>query len=330
MKKYLILLFLLLPLLGCSKKQEGAPIVTIDGEKVTLQQFNTELDKIPMNMKMAVASQSGKKEFLDKLIVRKLLVKEAKKAGIEKDKEFLNQLDELRETLIIQSLLKKKIPAETKSSDEELQKFYDANKEQFKRDKEVRARQIVVNSEAEAKEIQNKIAKGEDFAELAKRFSIDPSAKNSGGDTGYFPVNRLIPELREAVMKLSKVGQVSTPVKTKQGYLVIMKLEGAREGGIVPFEEVKDFIKQKLSQDKQAEALKSYIEGLKKNAKIVINEDLLKSDTKGIDQPKSENTQTPTDAPTAPDSAKTSDSNPVDQKQESAPSKTEGAAPVKK
>ena len=91
MKKYLIFLFLLLPLFACAKKEDGKTIASIDGEKITVQEFNTELDKIPMNMKMLVASQSGKKDFLDRLIVKKLLLKEAKKDNIEKEKEFQDQ-----------------------------------------------------------------------------------------------------------------------------------------------------------------------------------------------------------------------------------------------
>jgi peptidyl-prolyl cis-trans isomerase C len=279
MKKLAILLLLLLPLFACGKKQEGKAVATIDGEKITVQEFNAELDKIPMNMKMLVASQSGKKDFLDRLVVKRLLLKEAKKDKIEKEKEFQDRLSDIREQLIIETLLKKKVTAESQFKDEELQKFYEAHKEEFKKDREIQTRQIVVKTEAEVKEIQSKIAKGEDFAELAKKYSIDPSAKTTGGDIGYHPKGTLIPEFEEAAFKLTKVGQVTPPVKTQLGYHLI-KLEGERTGAYVPFAEVKDFVRQKLTQEKQTEVLKKYIDDLKKNAKIVINEDAIKDDTK--------------------------------------------------
>jgi peptidyl-prolyl cis-trans isomerase C len=320
MKKYLLLLLLFLPLIGCSKKEEGKVIVSIDDEKVTVAQFNAELDKIPMNMKMLVASQSGKKEFLDKLVVRKLLLKEAKKAGVEKEKEFQDKLNDIKEQLVIESLLRKKVTAEAKFDDDTLQKFYDAHKEEFKRDKEIRTRQIVVGTEQEAKEIQTRIAKGEDFAELAKRFSMDPSAKTNGGDVGFHPRGSLIPEFEAAAFKLTKVGQVTPPVKTKLGYHII-KLEEMREGAIVPFPEVKEFIRQKMTQEKQTEVLKTYIEGLKKNAKIVINEDLLKSDVKNSVTPPA----TEGSAPAAPEVGKTGDAKPEAPKQETAPATGETA-----
>lgn len=288
MKRYLIFLFLLLPLIACSKKEEGKTLATIDGDAITLQEFNNELDKIPMNMKMLVASQSGKKNFLDRLVVKRLLLKEAKKENIEKEKEFQDKLADIKEQLTIESLLKKKINVESKFSDEDLKKYYEAHKEEFKKEQEIETRQIVLKSEQEAKEIQGKIAKGEDFGDLAKRYSIDPSAKATGGNIGYHPKGTLIPEYEAAAFKLTKVGQVSPIVKTQLGYHII-KLEGAKPASYVPLAEVREVIKQKMSQEKQSEILEKYIEDVKKNTKIVINEDLLKEESKNTGEaPKTE------------------------------------------
>jgi parvulin-like peptidyl-prolyl isomerase len=279
MKKYLVFLFLLLPLFACTKKDAGKSIATIDGEKITVQEFNSELDKIPINMKMLVASQSGKREFLDRLIVKKLLLKEARKDNVEKEKAFQDRLADIKEQLTIESLLKKKVNTEAKFADEDLEKYYDAHREEFKRDREIQTRQIVVKSEPEAKELEARIAKGEDFADLAKRYSVDPSAKNTGGDIGYHPKGTLIPEYEAAAFSLTKVGQVSQPVKTQLGYHII-RLEGVRTDVYVPFPEVKDFIRQKMTQEKQAEVVQKYIEELKKNSRILVNEDMLKEEAR--------------------------------------------------
>jgi peptidyl-prolyl cis-trans isomerase C len=309
MKKYLILLFLLLPLFACAKKQEGKAIASIDGDKITLQEFNAELDKIPMNMKMLVASQSGKKDFLDRLIVKKLLLKEAKKDNVEKEKEFQDRLSDIKEQLTIEALLKKKVTSESKFSDEDLQKYYDGHKEEFKKPKEIQTRQIVVKTEQEAKEIQGHIAKGEDFAELAKKYSMEPSAKTTGGDVGYHPKGTLIPAFEEAAFKLTKVGQGTPPVTTQFGYHLI-KLEGVKEEAYVPFAEVKDFVRQKLTQEKQTEVLKKYIDELKKNAKIVINDDVLKEDAKKTEAPAT----SPEVSPSAQSAQKPAETGPETQK----------------
>jgi peptidyl-prolyl cis-trans isomerase C len=278
MKKYLVFLFLLLPLFACAKKESGKAIATIDGEKITVQEFNAELDKIPMNMKMLVVSQSGKKDFLNRLIERKILLREARKEKVDKEKEFQDRLADITEQLMMQSLLKKKVNTEMKLTDADLEKYYNEHREEFKKDREIQTRQIVVKTEQEAKEIAGRIAKGEDFADLAKRYSIDPSAKNTGGDIGYHPKGTLIPEYEATAFQLTKIGQVSQPVKTQLGYHII-KLEGMKTGTYVPFPEVKEFIRQKLTQARQAEVLQKYVEDLKKKSKITINEDVLKEES---------------------------------------------------
>ena len=171
-----------------------------------------------------------------------------------------------------------------KFSDADLQKYYDEHKEEFKRDREIQTRQIVVKTEQEAKEIETRIAKGEDFADLARRFSVDPSAKTTGGDIGYHPKGTLIPEYEAAAFGLTKVGQVSQPVKTQIGYHII-KLEGVKTGTYVPFPEVKDFIRQKLTQAKQTEVVQAYVEELKKKSKILVNDDMLKEEAHAGEAP---------------------------------------------
>ncbi|HOJ43480.1 MAG TPA: peptidylprolyl isomerase, partial [Syntrophorhabdaceae bacterium] len=230
------------------------------------------------NMKMMVATQSGKKNYLEKIIMKKLLLREAKKEDIEKNPEFQERLKDIKEQLVIEFLLKKKINVDAQITEDDLKQYYEKNKEAFKRDREINTRHILVNTEDEARQIKEKISKGEDFAELAKKYSIDPSAKANGGEIGFHPKGTLLPEYEAAAFKLNKVGQISDIVKTKFGYHII-KLEGIRPPSYMPYEEVKDYIKQKIAQEKQTQALEKYITNLKSTAKITINEDLLKDET---------------------------------------------------
>lgn len=277
MKRLFICFCLLFFVFSCSKKENGTILATIDGEDVTLQEFNKELDKIPANMKMLVATQTGKKNYLDRLVVKKLLLKVAKKEKVDSEKEFQDRLTDIKEQLLIESVLKKKINADTKIADADLKKYYDDNKENFKKDREINTRHILVKTEGEAKQVQGRLLKGEDFAELAKKYSIDPQASANGGELGYHPKGTLMPEYEETALKLTKVGQISGIVKTKYGFHII-RLEGIRPPTYVPFEEVKDFMKQKIAQEKQTELLEKYINELKKEAKITIKEELLKEE----------------------------------------------------
>jgi peptidyl-prolyl cis-trans isomerase C len=277
MKKLFIGIVVVLCFFSCTKKENGKVLVTIDKNKITMEEFNKELDKIPMNMKMAVATESGKKSFLDRLIMKKLLLIEANKEKIENEKEFQTRLLDIKEQLQIESLLKKKIASNAQLNDEELKKYYDANKDKFKKEKEINTRHILLKTEEEAKQIKEKLQNGEDFVELAKKFSIDPNAKTTGGELGFYPKGSLLPEYEDVAFKLAKVGQVSGIVKSQYGYHII-RLEGAKPPTFVAFDEVKDFIKQQIAQEKQKELVEKYIEDLKKSSKITINETLLKEE----------------------------------------------------
>ena len=279
MKRFCIVAFAILALFGCSKTDNGKVLATIDGEKITMDDFNKELDKIPVNMKMLVASESGKKNFLDRLVVRKLLLKEAKKEKIDSEKDFQDRLADIKDQLVIESLLKKKIITEAQISDDELKKYYEEHKEEFKRPKEINTRHILLKTEGEAKQVQAKLLKGDDFVELAKTYSIDPNAKASGGEIGFQPQGSLLPDYEKAAFNLKKPGDISGIVKTQFGYHII-RLEAVRPAAYVPFEEVKDSIKNGIVQARQGEMLEKYIDSLKKGSKISINENLLQAPEK--------------------------------------------------
>jgi peptidyl-prolyl cis-trans isomerase C len=317
MKKWLILPLILFALIACAKKEQGKTLATVDDEVITMEQFSAELDKIPTNMKMLVVSQSGKRNFLDRLVVKKLLLKEAKKDGIEKSKEFQDRLTDIKDQLIIESLLKKKVQLNLNLTDADMKKYYDANREQFKREQEIETSQIVLKTEQEAKEIQGRLLKGESFEDLARTYSIDPSAKSTGGKIGYHPKGTLIPEYEQAAFKLTKAGQLSPIVKTQLGYHII-RLEGTKAPSYVPFEEVKEFIKQKMGQEKQAEVLEKYIAELKKSAKITINEDLLKEEKKPAEPATTEPAKT---EPSKAEPAKTEPAKPAPAAPQAAPAK---------
>jgi peptidyl-prolyl cis-trans isomerase C len=278
MKKVLILFCLVFLLFGCGKKEEGGKVLaTIDGEKITIEEFNKELDRIPANMKMLVLTQSGKQSFLDRYIVKRLLMDEAKKENIEKDKEFQDRLVDIKEQLLIESLLKKKVSTNVNQSEEQLKDYYEKNKDKFKTGQEVDTRQILVKTEQEAKEIRAKLDKGEDFADLARKFSIDPSAKTTGGAIGFHAKGTLVPEYEAVAFKLTKAGQISPPVKTQLGYHII-QLQGIKPPAYTPYEEVKEFIKQRIVQEQQNDVLEKYVSDLKAKAKITINAELLKGE----------------------------------------------------
>jgi len=109
----------------------------------------------------------------------------------------------------------------------------------------LRARHILVESEAEAQAVIARLDSGEDFADLARQYSIGPSAER-GGDLGYFDPTRMVPEFSQAAAAM-EVGSFSRePVKTPFGWHVIQLVDRSHSG-VAPFEELQDSLREHVS-----------------------------------------------------------------------------------
>ncbi|MFZ3360471.1 MAG: peptidylprolyl isomerase, partial [Xanthobacteraceae bacterium] len=146
-------------------------------------------------------------------------------------------------------------------TDDAMHKVYDEAVKQMAPEEEVHARHILVATEAEAKEIEDQLKKGADFATLAKQKSKDPGAAD-GGDLGYFTKDQMVPEFADAAFKLDK-GQISDPVHTQFGWHII-KVEDKRTKPTPTFDEVKPQIENFVAHKAQAEM----VANLRKSATI--------------------------------------------------------------
>lgn len=155
-------------------------------------------------------------------------------------------------------------------SEADAKQIYDAQIGQLKPEQEVHARHILVSTEAEAKEVAERLKKGEDFAALAKEKSKDPGAE--GGDLGFFARGQMLKPFEDAAFAL-EVGQISEPVQTQFGWHII-KVEEKRDQALPTFDQVKGAIIAQLVQAKAQEV----VSGLRDSAKIeVVDPELKKS-----------------------------------------------------
>ena len=257
-----------------SQKKSGQVLAEVNGSVITTADYSKELESLPPYLKPMAETADGKKELLDTMIVREIILQQANKEGIDKSQAVTDKLEDLKKRVVVEAFLKKKVEEQTKIGDAELQDFYNKNKDKFKTGDQVKASHILVKTEPEAQEILKQIKAGGNFEELAKKHSID-AAGAKGGDLGWFGKGAMLPDFEKAVFGL-KEGAVSGIVKTKFGYHII-KLTGKRAAGLRPFEEVKDQLKAAMLPEKQQEIFKKLKDELKKSAKFSIKEDVLKS-----------------------------------------------------
>ncbi|MFZ2950835.1 MAG: peptidylprolyl isomerase, partial [Desulfuromonadaceae bacterium] len=253
-------------------KKEGKVLAEVNSGSITTGDFDRELKNLPEYLKAMADTPQGRKEMLDTMVIRELILQQAAKDGLDKGPEIEEKLQDLRKRLIVESFLKKKVEVESNVSDEELKKFYEQNKDKFKSGEQVKASHILVKTEKEAKDILAQLKAGGTFEELAKKSSVDSSAAK-GGDLGWFGKGSMVPAFEKAALAL-KEGQISDVVKSDFGFHII-KLTGKRAAGIPPFEEVKEQIKGAIMPTKQQEVFQKIKDELKKTAKITIKEDVL-------------------------------------------------------
>jgi peptidyl-prolyl cis-trans isomerase C len=167
-------------------------------------------------------------------------------------------------------------------TEDDAKKYYSENTKQFEMPEQVRASHILIKpdttdpntdpndakekAKTKAGDLLKQVKGGVDFAELARANSSCPSSKQ-GGDLNFFGRGQMAPAFEKAAFEL-KVGQVSDIVETRFGYHII-KITDHKDPNVIAFEQAKGDIENVLTQQKQGELAKEYIESLKAEANIV-------------------------------------------------------------
>lgn len=197
----------------------------------------------------------------DELITREIFMQEAKKRALDATDEYKNQLELARQSILIRTLLAD-VQKKSAVSDAEIQAEYD----KFVKEnagQEIRSRHILVETEAQAKDLIAQISKGAKFEDLAKKHSKDPGSGANGGDLDWANPAGFVPEFSAVMVKLGKGQMTDAPVKSQFGWHII-RVEDIRETQLPKLDEVKAQITQQLQQQKLAK----FQDDLRAKAKI--------------------------------------------------------------
>ena len=196
-----------------------------------------------------------------------------KQAGMSNEK----LQNDVREELKIRRWMESQIKT-PEISEADAKSFYESNLKEFEQPETVKASHIlfmvdadapadvVKQKEEAAKKAAARAKNGEDFTALAKELSEEPGASESGGDLGFFPKDRMVPEFANAAFA-QNLNDIGEPVKTQFGWHVI-KVTDKKAAGTVPFDEVDDQITAYLKTTRQREAVQKVMKDLKDSAKI--------------------------------------------------------------
>jgi peptidyl-prolyl cis-trans isomerase SurA len=184
----------------------------------------------------------------------------------------------IRNTLLTQKVISNEVGSHITIGDDEVAKYYEAHKSEFIRPEQVALREIEVSTEGkkpeELPELRKKaettlkrIKDGEDFGEMAKRFS-DGSTAKQGGYLGIYKRGELSKELEDVVFKMKK-NELTDIMETKQGFLILQVLEHYDEGE-QSLAKVKNEIMDKLYSERMEPALREYLKTLREQSYVII------------------------------------------------------------
>jgi len=281
MKKIgIILIIASLAFTACNKKEGGVKtndesnvIMVVGNEKLTESELQKKIDALPDQYKEYSKSEKGRATLIEEISIRKMLKQEAIKTGIGKTESYKKDLEDIREDLLINHMIKKKIVEGVNLTETELKAEYEKNKENYKKLEQVKAAHILINVSDDMTEVQKKDAKKRsekiltevtptNFSEMAKKYSEGPTSEN-GGELGWFDKNSMVKEFADAAFTGVPEKIYGTVVQTQFGYHIIY-IKDKKEAGYLNFKDIKLSLEKELLNKKRAEEYRTWIEELKK------------------------------------------------------------------
>jgi len=259
---------------GCARKpsEDDRFLVKVSDGAITVKDFKSKIERLPPYYRAFV--EKSKVRYLEEMIMEKLFYEAAIRMGLDRDREVQEVIKEAKKKIIIARLVESEVENKVRVTDDEIRKYYDEHKGDFKTPELWRASHILLATEKEARDTLDALAKGAKFEDLAGQKSMDATASR-GGDIGFFRAGQLVPDFERACLKLG-VGQTSDVVRTQFGFHVI-RLTDKREPGTEDFEKAKGKIENEIKKKKRAELFDKLVTDLKDKYGVKIDENVLAS-----------------------------------------------------
>jgi peptidyl-prolyl cis-trans isomerase C len=264
---------------GCLASDEGI-LAKVGNSSLSASDVRVVMETDPQ-IKELIKQKPELKGQIERLVVDRwlnitLLYLNAKEKGLDKDPLIQKKLSEMEKYLLAEEVLQKELSG-IKSTEEELKKFYEKNKELYTETEGLKLKHILIyvpetadkqtreKALAKAKKIREELRKGAKFEELAKKYSDDTASREKGGDIGVLRKGMTVPEFEKKVFSL-KEGSISEPIESPYGYHIV-KVEKRILPKVKSFEEVKDQVQNDYIKEKEREIISKLIEELRNKYK---------------------------------------------------------------
>jgi peptidyl-prolyl cis-trans isomerase SurA len=186
---------------------------------------------------------------------------------------------QIRNGLLTQEVMRKEVGSRINIGNEEVKKYYDEHPQEFTRPEQVELSEIFLSTEGKspeeieavqkkAEDFHNRVVKGDEFSEIAKRYSEGSTAKDQSGDLGTYQRGQLSPQLEAVVFKMEK-GQITDVTQTKTGF-EILKVDNHYQSGLQPLDKVETEIMNRLYMQKMQPTMREYLAQLRQESYVMV------------------------------------------------------------
>ncbi len=251
---------------GCADRQEEPIVALVNSRAITQTEFDLRWGELSPATRSRYEKDGGKRKFLEELITRELLMQEGRRQGLDHSDVIRDKTQRYKEQLILDELLKDKLQTKVELTQAELDAYYEKHAAELLDPLKVNISIMLLSNIYAAKDLETQVNRGGNFTKFTQRYSIDEKTKSKGGDLGPYKKGLLPPEL-DAVVHTLKPGMVSGPIKTEQGYYLVM-LSSLDEAIIQTDLATQERLRQELLADKRRRRFDEVIADIRTNAAI--------------------------------------------------------------
>jgi len=244
--------------------KQGKTLAVVNGEPLTEATLRKEVENLPPYVRPILETAAGRAQFLESVITRDLLMREALRRGIDRRPEVADRIATARKSIVLEGLLREVAEGAPGLSDAALRKAYDANPAQYQVGERVKVSHMLFREKARAQAMLDRAKAGEPFEALMKE--VDSRNGEVAADLGEIERGNFVKEFETAAFAASP-GEVTGPVKTTYGFHVI-KVFSKMPAGVRSFEEVKPRLLAEQREQAQRDAFEELIAGLRKQATV--------------------------------------------------------------
>jgi parvulin-like peptidyl-prolyl isomerase len=250
-----------------------------EDRNITIRELEQEIDRLPEYQRKQFEDPEQKLEFLRAYVGKQLMNDLALRKGYDRDPGIRGEMERMRRDLLASKVYEEEVRGTVKLPESDLEMYYQANREKYVEPEKVRVAQILLDDEAQARDIIASATPGTDFGALAREMSKDEATANEGGLLEPFPRGEFVPGIGRAEAFVgaafsAEVGDVTGPVETDRGYHVVKIMEKIPERPR-SFEEVRGSVEMALRRQREQEAFDALIERMLEAQEAVIYDDAI-------------------------------------------------------